>query len=260
MKKFKKMTKLTKIKDPNEKSTFVIYKRVLPRTTSQIKLLNNPIIDITQKLSVRKSLFKSGAGFTLIETIVSIFAFAIIMIGLVALISQMITGSRKQSDLLADTDQARKVSFGIINELRNAQTAANGAYALETAGDQQIVYFSNADRDSSIERIRYYLQNGKLYRGVVEYNGTSYATNSEFSVLVQNDVANSSTTPLFYYYDGSYVGSSTQASLTQPVSVTAVKYLKINLQVYNKAGIKNTNFFTLTAGGTVRNLKTNLGN
>jgi type II secretory pathway component PulJ len=198
-------------------------------------------------------------GFTLIETVVSIFAFAIIMLGLVALVSQIVTGSRKQSDLLADTDQARKVAFGIINELRNAQTGANGAYALEIAGDQQVAYYSNADKDSSIERIRYFLQNGKLYKGVVEYNGTSYPTSTEVSVLVQNDIANSSTTPLFYYYDNSYVGSSTQTSLAQPVSVTAVKYLKINLKVYNKAGVLNNNFFTLTAGGTIRNLKTNLG-
>jgi hypothetical protein len=98
-----------------------------------------------------------------------------------------------------------------------------------------------------------------LYKGVVEYNGTSYPTSTEVSVLVQNDIANSSTTPLFYYYDNSYVGSSTQTSLAQPVSVTAVKYLKINLKVYNKAGVLNNNFFTLTAGGTIRNLKTNLG-
>ncbi len=219
------------------------------------------LVLVNKKIILYKpAFFKSGAGFTLIETVVAIFAFAIIMIGLVALISQIITGSRKQSDLLADTDQARKVAFGIVNELRNAQTGLNGAYALETAGNQQIVYYSNSDRDTNIERIRYYLQNGKLYKGIVEYNGSSYPTSTEFSTLMQNDVANSSSTPLFYYYDSSYVGSSTQASLTQPVNVTAVKYVKVNLQVYNKAGVKNTNFFTITAGGTVRNLKTNLGN
>lgn len=200
------------------------------------------------------------AGFTLIETIISIFAFAVIMLGLVVLVSAILTSSQKQAGLLADSDQSRKVVFSIINELRDAQTGLNGAYALDTAGDQQIIYYSNADRDSSIERIRYYLQNGKLYKGVTEYNGAGYNTSTEISTLLQNDVANSPITPLFYYYDDTYTGSSTQASLSQPVNVTAVKYVQVNLQVYNKAGVKNNNYYTVTAGGTVRNLKTNLGN
>jgi type II secretory pathway component PulJ len=215
---------------------------------------------IKNKFIPQLNLKKSGEGFTLIEMTVAIFAFAIIMVGMVVLLSQILSGSQKQSGLLSDQDQARKTAFGIINELRNAQTGLNGAYALETAGDQQIVYYSNEDKDGAIERIRYYLQNGKLYKGITEYNGSTYNTSTEVSRLMQNDIANSSSTPLFYYYDGSYIGSSTQASLSQPVSVVAVKYVKVNLQVFNKAGVKNNNFFTVTAGGTVRNLKTNLGN
>ncbi len=203
---------------------------------------------------------KSNSGFTLIEMTVAIFAFAIIMVGMVVLLSQILSGSQKQSLLLSDQDQARKIAFSIINELRNAQTGLDGSYPLATAADQQIIYYSNSDRDTAIERVRYYLQNGKLYKGIVEYNGATYATNTEISTLIQNDVANSSTTPLFYYYDGSYIGSSTQTSLAQPVVVTAVKYIKVNLQVYNKAGLKNTNILTVTAGGAIRNLKTNLGN
>lgn len=203
---------------------------------------------------------KFKEGFTLAETIVSIFAFAIIMLGLVALVSQIFTGTNKQSMVLADTDQARKLGYGIINELRNAQTANNGAYPLEVAQNQQIVFYSNADRDSSIERIRYYLSGGKLYRGVVDYNGSGYNTSTEVSRLVQNNVANSTTTPLFLYYDSNYVGSSTQISLSQPITMTQVKYVRLNIQIYNKAGLKDTNVYTLNIGGAIRNLKTNLGN
>lgn len=204
--------------------------------------------------------FLSKKGFTLIETIVAIFAFAIIVLGMISLFSQVFIGSQKQGGILADADTARKTAFGIINELRNAQIGQNGAYALETADNQQIVYYSNADRDSSIERVRYYLQNQNLYRGVVEYNGSGYPTTTEISRIVQRNVANSSTTPLFYYYGGEYVGSSTQTSLTQPVTITSVKYVRLNLQIFNKAGITNNNFYTITAGGAIRNLKTNLGN
>ena len=198
-------------------------------------------------------------GFTLIEILVAVFGFIILMAGLVALFSGIFRTSSQQSLLLSDADYARKLAFQIASEIRNAQTGANGAYVLDTADDQQIIYYTpNVDSDSSIERVRYYVQNGQLYKGVTEYNGSTYNTSTESSSIVQKDLANGGT-PLFYYYDGSYTGSSTQVSLSQPVNVTLVKMVKLNLQIYNKAGVKNTNTYTITASAAIRNLKTNLG-
>lgn len=214
---------------------------------------------LVSKLKKRIGERKSSAGFTFIEIIVAIFGFTLIIGGIVALFSGIFRSSSQQSTLLSDADYARKLAFQIANEIRNAQTGSNGAYVLDTAGDQQIIFYStNADTDSSIERIRYYIQSGKLYKGTTEYNGSTYNTSTERTVLVQNDLANGST-PLFYYYDGSYTGSTTQTSLTQPVNVTAVKMVKLNLQIYNKGGVKNTNYFTVTSSSAIRNLKTNLG-
>jgi Tfp pilus assembly protein PilV len=204
------------------------------------------------------SIFNSNKGFTLIEILVVIFGFSLIIWGLVALVSNVFSISNKQSGLLSDADQARKLAFQIAYELRDAQTGANGAYVLDTAGDQQIIFYSNADLDTQIERVRYFTQNGQLYKGVTDYNGSAYNTSTESTVVVQKDLANGAS-PVFYYYDGTYVGSSTQTSLAQPVNVTQVKFVKINLQIYNKAGVKNTNTYTVTASGAIRNLKTNLG-
>jgi len=202
---------------------------------------------------------KSEDGFTLIEMLVAIFGFGLIIVGLISLFSNIFVSSNQQSGLLADSDQARKLAFQIATELRNGVTGANGAYVLDTAGNQQIIYYSpNADQDAAIERIRYFTQNGQLWKGVTEYNGASYNTSSEVTVVVQKDLANGAS-PVFYYYDGSYTGSTTQASLTQPVNVTQVKFVKISLQIYNKAGVKNTNTYTVTASAAIRNLKTNLG-
>jgi prepilin-type N-terminal cleavage/methylation domain-containing protein len=49
------------------------------RTTSQAKPLNNSVIDKSQKLNVRKSLLKSGAGFTLIEVLVTMGIFGVLL-------------------------------------------------------------------------------------------------------------------------------------------------------------------------------------
>ncbi len=201
---------------------------------------------------------KTGAGFTLVEMLISIALFLIISIGLVALASNLLTASGKQSGLVVDSDQARKLAFNIMNELRNAQTSSTGAYALATADNQTLMFYSNIDADSVIERVRYFTQNGKLYKNVLKPVGNPLVYNpaNETVLVVQDNVANGGS-PLFYYYDGAYDGVNGSA-ISQPVSVTMVKFVKLDLKIYNKAGVQNTNFYTITASGSVRNLKTNL--
>lgn len=202
--------------------------------------------------------FSSQRGFTLIELLVAIFGFGLIIWGLVGLMSNIFFSSRQQAGLLSDSDQARRLAFQIAKELRNGQTGSNGGYVMDTAADQQLIFYSNADTDTAVEKIRYFVQSGKLYKGVTEYAGGTYATSTEKTWLVQNNLANGSA-PLFLYYDGSYTGGSAQTPIAQPVNVTAVKFVKINLQIFNKAGVKNTNIYTVTASAAVRNLKINLG-
>jgi prepilin-type N-terminal cleavage/methylation domain-containing protein len=203
---------------------------------------------------------KASRGFTLIEVIISVAIFSLIAYGLIALVSYILTISKQQGGASADIDQSRKVVAQMVKEFRASQIGSNGAYPLDTAGNQQVIFYSNSDTDILIERIRYFLQNGKLWKGVTEYNGSTYPTSTEQTIVVQNDVVNSSTTPLFYYYDGNYSGVAPSSTpLSQPVNVTAVKFIGVNLQIVQKNGVKNTNYYSVTAGGAIRNLKTNLG-
>jgi hypothetical protein len=199
------------------------------------------------------------SGFTLIEITVAMFGFAMIVWGLLWLFSNIFYLSKGQNGLLTDSDQSRKLAFQIAAELRNAQTGSNGAYVLDTASAQQIIYYTSSSvLGPGVDRVRYFVQKGQLWKGVTQYNGSTYNTSTEVTYMVQNDLANGAN-PIFYYYDGTYVGSSTQSSLVQPVNVTQVKFVQVNLQIYNKAGVKNTTSYTVTAGAAIRNLKTNLG-
>lgn len=199
------------------------------------------------------------AGFTLVELVVALFIFSLIAYGIIFLTSNIFTAATGQTSLLADTDQARKLAFQIVNELRNATYGSDGGYPLNTAQDQQIVFYSNVDTDVNPERVRYYVQNNKLYRGVSEWNGSAYDVAHEQVVLVQNDLG-VGTNPVFYYYADTYTGSSSQTSLIQPVSIAQVKYIKVNLQLVNVAGANKTNTYTVSSSASFRNLKTNLGN
>ncbi len=200
-----------------------------------------------------------GVGFTLVEMIVALFGFTLIAVGLIALVSNIFTASSQQGGLLAVADQARKIAFGIVDELRNAQSSSTGAYSLATAGSQTLTFYTNLDSDSAVERVRYFSQNGKLYKGILKPEGSPLVYNpaNEKVYAAQNDLANGAN-PVFYYYDGDFDGTSDDY-LVQPVNVTQAKMVKVKLDIYNKAGVKNVNTFSVTASGVVRNLKTNLG-
>lgn len=199
-------------------------------------------------------------GFSLLETMITLAIFSLIVVGLIGLVTDILKLRSQQTVLLTDIDQARRVASQITNELRNAETASSGAYVLDTAQDLQIIFYSDVNSASAgRERVRYFVQNGKLYKGITNYNGSGYNLATEQTYVAQNDVANSAAAPLFNYYDGTYTGAASQSPLAQPVNVTNVKFIKVTLRVFNKGGVQNTSYFTVTASASVRNLKTNLG-
>jgi prepilin-type N-terminal cleavage/methylation domain-containing protein len=166
-------------------------------------------------------------GFTLIETIVSVAIFAMLIVGIIALVSFILTNNTQQTNLLTNNEQALHVAFNIMTEFRNATTSANGSYPIDTAADQQLIFYSN--NGATVNRINYYIQSGVLKKGVTTPTGSPpvYNLGQEVVTTVQNSVANGAT-PLFVYYDDTYNGV-TDNPLTQPVSVSQVKFIKINL-------------------------------
>ncbi len=200
---------------------------------------------------------KPDAGFTLIELLVAIAVFAVIVVGMVSLISNLFTVNRQQGSLLASQDEVRKLSLMVMSEMRNATTSDTGAYAIETAESQQIIFYANVDGSGDVERIRYYFQNGKIYKGVVKPSGSPVIYNlaSEVVTLVQGGIFGSPT--LFTYFDDTYNGVA-GIPLVQPVNVTAVRFIKMDVPILNTAGQTGVNSFTVTAMSTVRSLKTNL--
>lgn len=198
-------------------------------------------------------------GVTLIEMLIAIAIAGIIMAGSAGLFKAIFSTGTQKPMALTTIDQARKTVFNFTNELRNSNTGSTGAYPINLANDSEIIFFSSYGASSGlINRIRYYVSNGALYKGTVVPTGNplTYNAGSETSKLVQSALA--TTTPtIFYYYDGSYGGTTTP--LTQPVNVNKIKYVKISLNLLKKDEKNATTTFSISAGTTLRNLKTNLG-
>ena len=208
----------------------------------------------SQKISELKN-----KGFTLVETIVTIFVFSLLMMGTTLLLRDVFLTSRTETLSANNVDQARKTANTFINEIRNSTGGANGAYTINTANDNNITFFSTAILNNGMaSKIRYYISNGVLYKGVTNPSGSPLAYNGTETVTTITKDLSLGGNPLFTYYDGDYDG--TTSPLAQPVNVTQVKFVKINLTVLKQVIQNSSATFTVSAGASFRNLKTNLGN
>jgi len=203
---------------------------------------------------------RKQSGFTLVETIVTIFIFSILMLGTTLMLRDIFSISKTQTGILSNTNQAIMVSDTFVNELRNGTYGANGSYPINQAADNQIIFFSTAPKGGGVvSKIRYYITGNTLYKGVTNPSGSPLSYNGQPETITTLSTQMSmGGNPLFYYYDGSYNGNGNP--LTQPVNINSIRFIKINLIVLKGTTPNGGDTFTVTTGASVRNLKTNLGN
>lgn len=182
------------------------------------------------------------------------------MMGTTLMLKAILTSSRQQSLGIGNLDQARRIASTFVNELRNSSYGINGSYPINQAGDTQLIFFSTAPKnDGTVSRIRYYMSGGILYKGVIHPSGNPliYNSSTEVNTPLLSSLSLGSN-PLFYYYDGNHDGTTN--ALVQPVNINQIKFIKINLIVLKQDVQNNNTTTTISAGATLRNLKTNLGN
>ncbi len=196
-------------------------------------------------------------GFTLIEIIIVIGILGLIIIAVSSFQRNVLIYNKFSQDSLSSAQDARAILRTMVKELRSASPSNNGAFSIIQAATNTISFFSDTDADGLKEQIRYFLTTTILKRGTIKPTGsplTYNSANETFSFLAYN-IKNSTSTPLFEYFDNSYAGTST--SLTQPVTATQVHLVKINLIIDvdpNRAPIPRT----YTSQVNLRNLKDNL--
>lgn len=210
-----------------------------------------------------RNLYFKKSGFTLTETVVVIFIFTLLAVGTTNLFTHIFINSQNRLLSLDSIDQAKIATTNFSNEVRTASVGADGSAPINQAGDYQITFYSDYGQSSgAVAKIHYYLATTtssiKLYKAVTVPSGSPLAYNpsNEKISLVQSNI--STGTPVFYYYDGNYSGSSTP--LTQPVNINDIKFVRINLSILKQTERNSTSTFTASAGATIRSLKDNLGN
>lgn len=191
-------------------------------------------------------------AFTLIEALVVIAMISSIGVAMGGIIQYFYQKNAFLLEQTASLDNARRTILDAVRTIREASYSDDGAFPIANAATSTLTFYADLDNDGSVEKIRYYLSNGTLYRGVTNSVGSppSYTGQPEATTTVAAYVRNASSTPLFTYYDDN--GTALSATSTDESQIAAVSIsVWIDLNP-NRA----PNTFNLVETATLRNLGT----
>jgi hypothetical protein len=197
-----------------------------------------------------------NAGVTMLEMLVVIGLF-ILFVG--AITALMIWGNHGKDvvfEQLSKQNDGRNATQNFLNDLRRASYSSIGAYPIEKADANEIIFYSNVDTDSWKERVRYFISGTTLRRGLIKPSGTplSYNSADEAATDVAHDLNN--TTTVFYYYDQNYDSSSNTSSMDFPVDITKIRMVGIKLWLDLRPNVSPAPLY-IEGKTEIRNLKTN---
>ena len=157
---------------------------------------------------------------------------------------------------LAKQSEGRKVLNQVVDEVRRAEVSSIGSFPVAAAGEYELTFYANIDEDSMRERVRFWLDETTLKKGVLEPGGDPLSyTGSETVTELAHDVVNiSKGVPVFSYFDEAYTG--VESALASPVSITDVHVIQVQLEL-EKDPTATPVPLHVESTVHIRNLKTN---
>ncbi|OHA31132.1 MAG: hypothetical protein A3B11_00315 [Candidatus Taylorbacteria bacterium RIFCSPLOWO2_01_FULL_44_26] len=200
---------------------------------------------------------KGKRGMTLIEVLTAVAVTVVIMVAVSAFQYNVINYNRSTSVSLTNTQEAQALLKVMAKELRGSSPSENGSYPIAAAATSTLTFFSDIDADGFVDQVRYYLATTTLYRGIVKPTGSplSYVQSNENKNIIATGIRNSSSTPIFKYFSGTYTGTSTP--MTYPLNIPSIRLININITIdtdTKKSPIPRT----FSTQATLRNLKDNI--
>lgn len=196
---------------------------------------------------------RSSAGFTLIEIVVAMAITSGLAFFFMTLARDTTDATLRFNSQLMTQQQIEQTMQLIVPEIRSIAQGIDGAYPIAEATTSTFQFYSDVDRNGSFDRVRYFLSNGTLKKGVIKPTGSPpvYATSSEAITDVVAGVVGGTT--LFSYYDSSAT-SSTSNALPSPVDVLRIKTIKITI-VANQGTSAKPSLVGAETSATIRNLR-----
>lgn len=202
---------------------------------------------------------KDKYGMTLVEVLVALAIFVVIMGAVVVFQINVFSYERTASGSFITVQDAQTILKVMGRELRMASQGGDGSYAIQGASTSTITFFADINNDNKKEKVKYYyskssssiLKTTTLPTG----NPVTYSPTNTSTTTIMVNVRNSTSTPMFEYFDSDYNGSG--IALTEPVITTSIRLIKINITLDTDPN-KPPEPRVYSTQITLRNLKDNL--
>ena len=170
----------------------------------------------------------------MVETVIAIGIFSIGMFGFTLLFS---SAWKNNAYTLEMGQSSMAVSQGmntLVDYLRSTRQSDNGAYPVKSADDNDLVVYSDYNRDDVTERLHFYKSGQNILMGVTSPTGTmpkTYPAGDQQVLTIVTKIVNASNEPLFFYYDKNYAGGTSQVPLATPANVADIRLMKVHLKI-----------------------------
>ena len=195
-------------------------------------------------------------GFTLIEILLVSGLLVLFLIALATLGRDLFVFNSRYSLSFSADSNAKSALKKLTAELRAAESSATGGFLLESAASTSLIFFSDPDGDETRERLRYFIKDRSLKRGLTEPSGNPpvYDVGDEKIQTLIADLLTASST--FVYFGNNYDGTASSTTLAEPIDVQAVRMARFVFVIQapsNRAPAP----YTVQSEVMIRNLKDN---
>jgi prepilin-type N-terminal cleavage/methylation domain-containing protein len=196
---------------------------------------------------------KNEKGMTIPELLIAIGIMTITLAGAFSLMQLSENSWKSTTTRMNARDEASLKMNQIATTIRNAEDPDDVKGLLDTADDDNIVFYANTDADDQLEKIQYQQAGTNLTRTITQPSGVTKPwvyTGAIESTTVANNLENNASNPLFTYYISG-------ASVTVPASSgdrPQINEVGLNLKTLTANGNKSEHI-TLGTRIFLRNLR-----
>ena len=197
---------------------------------------------------------KYQSGFSMVEMIFAIFILTIISVAIVNFQIDIFSLNKISTDNLTAQQEASRALKIMSTEIRSMSTSNKGAYPIITAATSTLIFYTDINNDDRKEKIRYFLSENTLKKGVTESAGNSHIYDPEKEIITDliHNIANN-LNAIFYFYDSNY--DIISAPLTGKID--NIRLVKINIFTdHDISKLPEPSYITTQV--SIRTLKDNL--
>lgn len=199
-------------------------------------------------------LFRKQSGVSLVELVIVVGVGSLLTLAIFQFAGNTLQYRNEFGGRLQLLDDVRQIMRPMSGVIRQAQDSSVGDYAIEEAASTTLTVFSDIIDNGYRERVRYFLENGELKRGVTVPSGQPLEydiANEEIETLMRNVI-----NMTLLYYNEDYRGAT--SALIHPFPVSDIRMVEVIVSIDDDPNRDPNPLGEVSMFVQLRNLKNNL--